>query len=1012
MLFAVTFVVVLLTSLLSLIPVNASTWISKANMPTAREDLAAIAYNGKIYTFGGYGSSGRLSKVEVYDPSTNSWVTKNPIPVAINNVGAVAIGNKIYIMGYDGSNIRFYEYNPTDDSWTPKPTPPVSTFGQAGYGVVGNMLYVAYGSWPTGSWTYVYDPSSNTWSSKKPISDIAERSIESFAVIGNKLYAIGGAEPKAPPTEVSRVDVYDPATDSWQKGAIPDMPRRRTHLSPTTPVVNGKAYVIGGWDGWSEQSTVFVYDTTTNSWSSEANMPTARFELACASIGGSIYALGGDSGGAGGNFKSANEVLDVGPDFIFSAWASVIPTIDGILSLGEWDDADSRIFYMGPSEDHRATLYVKNDYENLYIAFQIEGVTYGPNGPACDGLRIWFDNDNDGTLYENGDDILMQSTYDLVLSQNWMDDLFYRSEISHFAWDTGFGGSNDGSGYWTHTNPTPNATGVYVFESSHPLNSDDDTHDFSLSLGDEVGFYIEFWEGIYVSIDPWLTRADWSDEWPEDKHAYITLAGLPWYSSEYVSDDYKIASFELVEDWMWKNCIPLMVLNSESYGYWFFRATKDADTVLQETEHRPDWYYRILVDENNKRFTVQLFAHWDEQYAWYFVDQEKCALFSGHKWDYEPIFLYYTYTNDDFFLSLETGTINYEYVFHPIGHGIVTPLKSLLGTGTDAGALNDKKLFFWSDIDGKQHPVFTIGHSFEGGGGTTASLISSALPTSWAGHEYGHVRISGRVGVNIVPTITGEQLIDDIVKNGYELFYPVEKNFDNEFKTNHLKRLTDDIISLWKQRAENPFKMIPPQSNDLVNPWNDFYQGQYYSIGRLFDPIETIPPELLVYIQSPIDLHIYDPLGRHVGLSEGQLEIEIPGAYYHPYHPDMILILEPIEGSYRVILIGEGTGFYNFSIVLSNNIGDEVFTVSYVGNIIEGSVLESIITLFKAPEGVLNGFSTPPRSLHPVGGIITSVDKLDLYLAIFQPYFVLSVFAMSLVMVIIIINKKVNKPKK
>lgn len=782
----------------SLTPVvNAGTWSSKSPMPTARTDLAAVGYNGKIYTFGGYASLGRLSKVEVYDPSSNSWTTKNPIPQAIDNVGAAVIGNKIYVMGHDGSSIRFYEYNPADDSWTSKPTPPVSTFDQAGYGALNNILYVAYGSWPTGSWTYAYDPSSNTWSSKKPISDIAERSIESFVVMGNKLYAIGGNEPKAGATEISRIDVYDPATDSWQKGAIPDMPGQRTHLSPTTPVINGKAYVIGGWDGWSEQSTVFVYDPATNSWSSEANMPTARFELACTSIGGNIYALGGDSGGAGGNYKSANEVLNVG-----------------------------------------------------------------------------------------------------------------------------------------------------VF----------------------------------------------------------------WYSSEYVSDSYKIASFEIVEDWIWKNCVPLLVLNSKSYGYWFFKATKDADTVMQEAGHRPDWYYRVVVDENNKRFSVQFFAHWNEQFAWYFIDTEKCALLSGHKWDYEPIFLYYTYTDNDFFSSLLMGTVNYEYVFHPIGHSLVVPLKSLLGKGTDVGESSNKKLFFWTDINGKKHPVFTIGESFEGGGGTSASLISSGLPTSWAGHEYGYVRKSGRVGIDIVPTITGDQFISDIMKSGYEAFYPNEILFDNAFKTDHFKRLTDDIITLWKQRSENPFKMLPPQSQDLVNPWNDLFEGQYWSIGRTFDPIETIPPELLVYIQSPIDLHTYDPIGRHTGLTAtGKLETDIPESYYHPFNPHMILILEPILGNYRVVLIGRENGAYNLSIVLSNTIGAEVFTVSYFGNITEGTELESTISLFKTPEGDLNAFSTPLRPRQAVGGVIISLRKYELYLTILQPYLLTLIFVTFLVTVTIIINKKLNK---
>lgn len=289
-----------------------SSWYSLAPLPTPRRDFAAVAYNGKIYTFGGYGASGRLSVVEVYDPSSNSWSTATPMPSAMDNVGAGLIGGRIYVLGWDGSQTRFYRYNPATNSWVSRAAPPVSQFGQAGYGVVNGLLYVAYGS-STQSWTYAYNPSTNTWTEKRPVSDIAVRSIESFAVLNNKLYAIGGWEPKAGATEILRIDVYDPATDSWQKGSIPDMPGGRTHLSPTTPVVNGKIYVIGGWDGGSTKSTVFVYDPMINTWIHETNMPTARYELACAWIGDRIFALGGDSGGSGGNYKSKNEVLDLIP---------------------------------------------------------------------------------------------------------------------------------------------------------------------------------------------------------------------------------------------------------------------------------------------------------------------------------------------------------------------------------------------------------------------------------------------------------------------------------------------------------------------------------------------------------------------------------------------------------------------------------------------------------------------------------------------------------------------------
>ena len=53
---------------------SGDTWAQKADMPTARADLAACAVNGEIYVIGG-GWGPFLSTVEVYDPSTNTWST-------------------------------------------------------------------------------------------------------------------------------------------------------------------------------------------------------------------------------------------------------------------------------------------------------------------------------------------------------------------------------------------------------------------------------------------------------------------------------------------------------------------------------------------------------------------------------------------------------------------------------------------------------------------------------------------------------------------------------------------------------------------------------------------------------------------------------------------------------------------------------------------------------------------------------------------------------------------------
>jgi len=148
-------------------------------------------------------------------------------------------------------------------------------------------------------------------------------------------------------------------------------------------------------------------------------------------------------------------------------------TIDGQLSSGEWDNAASINFQANTPEGTTtpATLYIMNDDDNLYLAVSMER----PSLDSYTHLRYLFDNDNDNTG-ENGDDYL-------IVYRDWRPSQFsdlFRSDGQTF-YDTDYEGSNDGTGAVDHTG------GFTVLEISHPLNSEDDDHDFSLKGLDTVG---------------------------------------------------------------------------------------------------------------------------------------------------------------------------------------------------------------------------------------------------------------------------------------------------------------------------------------------------------------------------------------------------------------------------------------------------------------------------------------------------------------------------------------------
>ena len=123
------------------------------------------------------------------------------------------------------------------------------------------------------------------------------------AAINGKMYVIGGWDDgKAAGINYE----YDPATDKWtqKKG----MPRSAHHAAIAT--ANGKLYVIGGFvppkdtqiptgGAWEPIADVWEYDPAADSWKSLAPLPTKRGAAVAVEVGGKIYVIGGATTVAG-----------------------------------------------------------------------------------------------------------------------------------------------------------------------------------------------------------------------------------------------------------------------------------------------------------------------------------------------------------------------------------------------------------------------------------------------------------------------------------------------------------------------------------------------------------------------------------------------------------------------------------------------------------------------------------------------------------------------------------------
>ena len=245
--------------------------------PLTRSYHGAAVVNGRIYVIGGAGEDNKpFGSVQVYDPATGTWAARANMPTARGLFGTSAVGGTIYAIGG-------------------------TTRGRDKLAVV-----------------EAYDTATDTWTRRADMP--TPRNALSAAVVDGKIYAIGGwgydrpeggwesIDPTATGQDFSKVEVYDPETDTWTTRA--DMPTPRSHM--TVSALGGKIYAIGGGArivaGRSGEwlPLLEVYDTATNRWVRAADLPTPRSVMSSSVVDGRIYVMGGLSRGSA---SSAAELL-------------------------------------------------------------------------------------------------------------------------------------------------------------------------------------------------------------------------------------------------------------------------------------------------------------------------------------------------------------------------------------------------------------------------------------------------------------------------------------------------------------------------------------------------------------------------------------------------------------------------------------------------------------------------------------------------------------------------------
>jgi N-acetylneuraminic acid mutarotase len=265
------------------------------------------------------------------------WAERTPMPTASEYAGAVTVKGEIYVILPNST----YFYNPSIDMWASKSSMPTVQYGFA-IATYQNMIYVfggCSGFNPTSGYPIncthaneVFNPATDSWEKRAPM--LTARAELQANVVNGKIYLIGGTLPSGDISNAS--EVYDPSSNSWSS-ALPIPYPVGLYASA---VLNNKIYIEGGGQSGPKISDLNqIYDPETNVWTLGAPLPAPLVWAGAASTTGvfapaQLYVLGGTSDGING--VNTNRIYD--PQSNSWTIGALMPTTRGALSAAVAND--------------------------------------------------------------------------------------------------------------------------------------------------------------------------------------------------------------------------------------------------------------------------------------------------------------------------------------------------------------------------------------------------------------------------------------------------------------------------------------------------------------------------------------------------------------------------------------------------------------------------------------------------------------------------------------------------
>ncbi|OBF05431.1 protein kinase [Mycobacterium sp. ACS4054] len=266
----------------------ASQWRSLPDAPTPRLMMAWAVQGDKIWVLGGLRNGVALQTVESYDPHTGVWQTGPPLPIPLHHAAAATYRDEVVVLG--GASDQLADASDKvfalrGGNWVELPHLTHARAAPAA-AVVGDKLVVVGGqnAKQLVPQTEVFD--GNSWTDAADMPTPREH----LAAVsdGTYVYAIGGRFLSADKNSAAN-ERFDPQSGAWTK--LVGMPTPRGSYGAT--YIDGRIVVVGGEEPTMVLNVVEMYDIADAKWSTLAPMPTARHAEVVATVGNTVYCIGG-----------------------------------------------------------------------------------------------------------------------------------------------------------------------------------------------------------------------------------------------------------------------------------------------------------------------------------------------------------------------------------------------------------------------------------------------------------------------------------------------------------------------------------------------------------------------------------------------------------------------------------------------------------------------------------------------------------------------------------------------